>query len=216
MYKYVLFDLDGTIADTSEGVFNATDYMIKKQGYRELSIKEKRSILGPPLWLSFSKFWGIEGKELDRAIELYREYYAANGLKQMKVYDGTIQLFENLKNAGITLLVATSKPNHVTPQVLDYLDITKYFTYVASPNPENESDDKSSLILDALKHANCKDFSEAIMIGDRLYDINGANKAGIDSIGITYGFGSMEELVEHGATFIAHNTIEIERIIKKW
>ena len=215
MYKYVLFDLDGTIADTSEGVFNATDYMISKQGYRNISIEEKRSILGPPLWLSFGRFWNIKGNELDRAIELYREYYAINGLKQMKVYDGTIELFERLKKAGCILLVATSKPNHITPQVLDCLDIAKYFTYVASPNPENESTDKSVLILDALKNSNCTDKSKAIMIGDRLYDIDGANKAGVDSIGITYGFGSKQELVEHGATFIADSTEEIERIIKK-
>ena len=215
MYKYVLFDLDGTIADTSEGVFNATDYMIQKQGYRKLSIEEKRSILGPPLWLSFSRFWNISGAELDRAIELYREYYAKYGLVQMKVYDGTIELFENLKNAGISLFVATSKPNHVTPQVLDYLGVTKYFDYVASPNPENESTDKSVLILDCLKHANCTNKSEAIMVGDRLYDINGAVKSGIDSIGITYGFGSREELLSHGATYIADSTKEIERIIKK-
>lgn len=214
MYKYILFDLDGTLADTSEGVFNATDYMIKKQGYRKLSTAEKRSILGPPLWLSFGNFWNISGEELDTAIELYREYYAINGLKQCKTYDGMVELLESLQKQGKVLLVATSKPSHATPSVLKQLKVDKYFTYVACPAPENESTDKSVLIIDALKNAGCVDYKDAVMVGDRMYDIDGANKVGIDSIGVTFGFGKRQELLEHNATYIVDSAKEIEDIVK--
>ena len=214
MYKYVLFDLDGTLANTSPGVFKATDYMIDKLKLRPLTMDEKRSILGPPLWLSFNKFWGIEGKELEDAIELYREFYVSKGFTQNDPYPGNEELLSKLQKEGFILLVATSKPNHATPQVLDSLGYTKYFTYVACPAPENESTDKSVLIIEALTNAGCKNYSEAIMIGDRKFDILGARKAGVDSIGITYGFGSVEELKEAGATYICNSTKEIENIMR--
>ncbi|MDD7457213.1 MAG: HAD hydrolase-like protein, partial [Clostridia bacterium] len=150
-YDYVLFDLDGTLSDTSKGVFNATDYMIEKQGYRKLTASEKRSILGPPLWQSFSNFFGISGKELDRAVELYREYYHPKGCYENTMYDGIVEVLRDLKNKGVTLMVATSKPNNITPKVLDLFGISDLFSYVAAPNPEEESDDKSVLILKALE-----------------------------------------------------------------
>ncbi|MDY5264563.1 MAG: HAD hydrolase-like protein [Eubacteriales bacterium] len=212
-YDYVLFDLDGTLSDTSKGVFNATDYMIEKQGYRKLTASEKRSILGPPLWQSFSNFFGISGKELDRAVELYREYYHPKGCYENTMYDGIVEVLRDLKNKGVTLMVATSKPNNITPKVLDLFGISDLFSYVAAPNPEEESDDKSVLILKALEEVGVKDKSKAVMVGDRLFDILGAKKAGIDSIGVTYGFGTKEEHEKYGATYIVDNCYDIEKIV---
>lgn len=212
-YDYVLFDLDGTLSDTSRGVFNATDYMIEKLGYRKLSLEEKKSILGPPLWQTFSRFFNVTGEELDRAVELYREYYHKKGCYENKMYDGIVELLNKLKKMGVTLMVATSKPNNITPKVLKSFGISDLFSYVASPNPEDESDDKSVLILKALEEVGVKDKSRAVMVGDRLFDICGAKKSGIDSIGVTFGFGTREEHEKYGATYIVDNCSEIEKIV---
>lgn len=212
-YEYVLFDLDGTLSNTSPGVFNATDYMIKELGYRDLSMDEKRSILGPPLWQSFHNFFGIDGDELALAIEKYREYYHTKGCYENIEYEGMFDLLKDLKNRGVTLMVATSKPNNVTPQVLEGFGISELFDYVSSPNPEDESDDKSILIKDALNAVGCKDLSKALMVGDRLFDIKASNKVGIDSVGVAFGFGGVDELKEYNATYIVNSPKEILKIV---
>ena len=212
-YDYVLFDLDGTLSNTSKGVFNATDYMISKLRLRPLTEEEKRSILGPPLYQSFHKFFGLEKDDLENAVELYREYYHEKGCYENTMYDGIVELLFKLKKSGIKLMVATSKPNNITPKVLKSFGIYDLFDYIAAPDPKSESDDKSALISTALDAVNCSDKSKALMVGDRLYDIAAANKVGIDSLGVTFGFGSRDELSSYNATYIANNADEIEYVV---
>ena len=201
-YSCLLFDLDGTLADTSEGIFNGLKYMMTKLGLKELGEDVLYSFLGPPLSESLYKAYGLTGKESDEAISAYREYYSGEGLTIYRQYPGLCDTIARLSQAGITLFVATSKPTPFAETITEDMKISSCFKDIVGSNLDNTRINKTDVIryiLDA--YALEKD--ECLMIGDRYSDIFGARECGIDSLGVTYGFGSAGELKEAGATYLA-------------
>jgi phosphoglycolate phosphatase len=212
-YDYILFDLDGTLTDSSIGITNSVMYALKKYGIDVSDRKELYKFIGPPLEGSFEKYYGFSKKEAKRAVEYYREYYRDKGIFENVVYHGLEDLLKELEINSKILIVATSKPEVFAKQVLEYFDIAKYFTYIAGSNLDGTRVKKCEVIRYALKSSNIIDFSKTIMIGDRKHDIIGAKDVGISSIGVLFGYGSRDELEEAGADFIINTAEDIRKII---
>lgn len=215
MYKYVLFDLDGTLTDSQEGIINSIQYALSKYGIVENDVNILKKFLGPPLIDSFKKYFDFSDKQAEEAVLFYREYFNSKGIFENRVYNGIVTLLEKLKKQGIMLIVATSKPEPFTNKILRHFDLDKYFAFVAGSNLDNSRKDKDEIIKYVINQSNITDLSQAIMIGDRKHDIIGANKNGIDSIGVLYGYGDFQELTAAKASYIAKNTDEIYNILTK-
>lgn len=213
-YKYVLFDLDGTIINSGEGIKNGLTYALDKLNFP----KEKRPpynlFIGPPLSESFPQYLGFDKETCNTAIDYFREYYKKQGINECELYDGVEELFIKLLNMGLKLAVATSKPEiHAIP-ILERFKVAKYFEFIGgSTLDEVTRAKKADVILYTLKNIGVTDKAEVIMVGDRKYDVAGANQTGLDCIGVLYGFGDRKELLEAGAKYIAPSTDDVAKII---
>ncbi|MBQ8497428.1 MAG: HAD hydrolase-like protein [Clostridia bacterium] len=212
MYQYILLDLDGTLIDSEEGITKSASYALKKFGITE-EPGNLRHFIGPPLFQSFSVFYGFSEEESAKAVKYYREYFGETGVHLNRVYDGIGALLQKLHDAGKTLILATSKYEYYARQIMDELDFSKYFSFIAGSLKDGGRGTKAEVISYILEQMGITDLSSAVMIGDRKHDIEGAKTVGMDSIGVLYGFGDYEELSSHGATYIAGDAEEIFKII---
>ena len=212
-YDVVLFDLDGTLTDPGEGITNSVAHALKKYGITVEDRTELYKFIGPPLHESFEKYYGFSREESLTAVEYYREYYRDKGIYENKVYDGIEDLLKNLFENGKKVILATSKPEIFAREILRHFNLEKYFYYSAGANLDGSRTNKAEVIEYALREGGVTDKSYAVMVGDREHDIIGANKNGLDSIGVLFGYGNREELETAGATHIAATVKDIERII---
>ena len=204
MYQTILFDLDGTLTNSELGITNSVAYALGKYGIQVPDKKALRVFIGPPLQESFERFYGFSKEECLKAIDYYHEYFSEKGLYENEVYLGVPDLLASLKQAGKQLIVATSKPEEFSIQILKHFGLYDYFDFVAGATMDRKRSKKSDVIQYAL---------DTIMIGDREHDVLGAQAQKLDSIGVLYGFGSREELEEAGATYIAQEVGEIAAFI---
>lgn len=211
MYKYVLFDLDGTLTDSSPGITNSVAYALEKFGINDYNKQDLRKFIGPPLVNSFMEFYGFDEDKALLGVEYYREYFRDRGIFENSVYEGVVPMLEMLKGDGKIVVLATSKPEEFAIRILEHFGLAKYFDYVAGASMDGSLSKKSDVIGVAFERAGIgpDEKPEAIMVGDRRHDIEGAAINGIDSIGVLYGFGSLEELTAAGATYIAESPVSI-------
>ncbi len=212
MYDIILFDLDGTLSDSQPGIKKGIEYALSKYGIT-LEAEEIRKFLGPPIRDSFRDFCNFNDEQCEQAVEYYREYYGERGLFENELYPGMKELLDRLKNKGKRLLIATSKPEAYTYRIVEHFGITDYFEVIAGSTMDGSRNRKVDVIRYALDHAGVKDVSAAVMIGDRQYDILGANEVGMDSIGVLYGYGDYDELKNAGAVYLSETVEEIETYI---
>lgn len=212
-YEYILFDLDGTLTDPAAGITNSVLYALKKFGIEVDDRSELHKFIGPPLWDSFEKYYGFSKDEAKTAVEYYREYFREKGMFENLVYDKIEYLLKLLKDKGMILIVATSKPEVFARQILEHFGLAEYFTYIAGSNLDGTRVKKGEVIKFALESCGIMDLSKAIMVGDREHDIIGAKEAGIKSIGVLFGYGDRNELENAGADFIAETVSDIEKAI---
>lgn len=212
-YNVILFDLDGTLTDPGVGITNSVAHALAKYGISVEDRAELYKFIGPPLTESFEKFYGFSSEEAKQAVEYYREYYKVKGIYENSVYAGIEKLLETLNENGKTLIVATSKPEIFAKEVLRHFGLDKYFFYIAGGNLDGTRTVKAEVIDYALNAGGVADKSTVVMVGDREHDIIGANKNGVDSIGVLFGYGSREELEAAGASYIAETVEDIEKII---
>ncbi|SMC31316.1 phosphoglycolate phosphatase [Oscillospiraceae bacterium] len=212
MYDLVLFDLDGTLTQSEFGIFSSVQYALEKFGIHETDPKNLRRFIGPPLYVSFSEFYGLTGDDGELAVKYYREVYEKDGYKEAPVYDGIKDTLKALKAKGKRLMVVTSKPQEMADRVVENVGVAEFFDAVVGPGREMLSPSKTDLINKALKLAG-SDGKDAVMVGDRKFDIEGANGAGIDSVGVLYGYGSREELETAGSTYIVDTPAQILDVV---
>ncbi len=203
----ILFDLDGTLTDPMIGITKSVQYALKKYGIIEEDLWNLTKFIGPPLSHSFREFYGFSEEESHKAVEYYREYFAPTGKFENVVYDGIPEMLDTLKKAGFTLAVATSKPEVFAKDILEHFDLEKYFDFVGGALLNGRTD-KAEVITYVLENLKAQK-AEVIMIGDREHDIIGATKNGIDSIGVLYGYGDMEEHRKAGAGKIVETVEEL-------
>ena len=194
-----MFDFDGTLFDTSEGVFNSFDYALKALGEELPGRDFYHRLIGPPLMESFGQIFGFGEEKARLAMKKYREYYTPHGVNELKVYDGVPELLDSLYKAGKKLYVATSKPERYVHELLPRFGLDRYFTFAGGADLEETRVKKAEIIAYVLESGGIADKSDCVMIGDRHYDVDGAKAAGLDCIGITWGFGTAEELLGAGA-----------------
>lgn len=213
MYKYVLFDLDGTLTNPEIGITSSVMYALEKFNIKVEDRKELHPFIGPPLSYSFQTYYGLSEEESEQAITYYRERFSVKGLYENEVYAGVENLLQQLKESGKTLIIATSKPEEFTLKILEHFDLLKYFDYVAGATMDGSRGEKADVIRYAIEISGIGNKSEAIMIGDRKYDILGAKENGLNSMGVLFGFGDREELTEAGADYIVENVKDIARVL---
>ncbi|MBD5632431.1 MAG: HAD family hydrolase [Clostridia bacterium] len=202
-FKNVLFDLDGTLTDPFEGITNSIVYALRKFG---IEVEDKRALLpfiGPPLFNSFREIYGFSAADAEKAVKLYREYFAEKGIFENRVYEGVLTLLHNLEAEGKTLILATSKPEPFAEKIVKHFEIDRYLRHIAGATFNSERCEKPDVIRYALEKAQITELDETVMVGDRKYDILGAKANGIKSVGVLYGYGTKEELIGAGADYLA-------------
>lgn len=212
-YDVILFDLDGTLTDSSPGIINSIVYALKKYDIAVENTETLRKFLGPPLHESFKEFYGFDEDKSMEAVSFYREYFSTKGLLENRVYDGVPKLLKELRDNGEKIILATSKPQPFTDRIMKHFDLVKHFEFIAGSNMDGTRSKKADVIEYALQQCNVVDKSKVVMVGDRKHDIIGAKTVGIDSIGVEYGYGDYEELNSAGATYIAKTVDDLKNIL---
>lgn len=208
-YKYILFDLDGTLTDPKEGITKSVQYSLKKFNIliEDLDLLEK--FIGPPLKDAFKEYYNFSEEQSLQAIEYFREYFKEKGMLQNKVYEHIEDLLTRLKELGLILIVATSKPTVFATQILSHFNLDIYFDFIIGSNLDGTRCKKGQIISYIIDNCNITNVTEVVMVGDRKHDIIGAEENNVDSIGVTYGYGSKEELINANATYIVENVMNI-------
>lgn len=209
MYTTFLFDLDGTVTDPKKGIVNSVLYALEKVGIEELHVSELDSFIGPPIQRSFVERYNMNEGEVERAVFYFREYLKQRGLLENSVYEGIPNLLKQLKDTGNRLFIATSKPTIFARQVIEHFQLTNYFEDIIGSNLNGTRIKKEEIIAHILQQNEGLNKEEVVMIGDRKHDIIGANHNGIASIGVLYGYGSENELIEVSVTHIAKDIEEL-------
>lgn len=212
-YKYILFDLDGTLTDPKIGITKSVSYALVKMGIESPSLDELTKFIGPPLMVSFKEYYGMSEQEVDKAIEFFREYFKVNGMFENEVYEGIKDLLKELKKMKKTLLVATSKPTVFAIKIMEHFEIDTYFDLIVGSNLDGTRANKWEVIEEVISKYPEISSENAVMIGDRKHDIIGAIKVGLDSIGVEYGYGSYEELIDAGATYVVKDVLKLKSLL---
>ncbi len=211
-YETILFDLDGTLTDPGEGITNSVAYALNKFGIETPDKTQLYKFIGPPLIQSFREYFSFSEKDAAHAVKFYREYFKDKGIFENKVYDGIIPMLNVLSHTK-KLIIATSKPEIFAKRIADKFQLTGYFDFIAGSELDGTRINKDEVIKYALSSCNIPVSDKIIMAGDRKYDISGAKKTGIASIGVLYGYGTHEELLSAGADYIAETVKKLETLL---
>ncbi|RXJ04387.1 HAD family hydrolase [Anaerobacillus alkaliphilus] len=209
MYKVILFDLDGTLTDPKLGITKCVEYSLAKLGISEPNLDMLEKFIGPPLQESFAKIYGFDIETTNRAIEYYRERFREKGMYENEVYSGISSLLASLKNQEKIVVVATSKPTVFAEKILQHFCLDQYFDLIVGSNLDGTRTSKTDVIQYILEEYPEFEKHQFLMIGDREHDIIGANNTRIDSIAVTYGYGTFAELEVVKPTCIVKDVEEL-------
>ena len=206
MTKTILFDLDGTLTDSGEGIINCAILALEHYGLPIPDREEMRTFVGPPLHESFIRH-GVPEDKAEEAIAIYRSRYIPIGAFENTPYPGVRELLEALKRKGYILYVATSKPETTSVKILEHFDLAKYFNRICGASMDLSRNSKEA-VIEYLLHLNGRS-DNMVMVGDTKFDILGAKHHGIPAIGVSWGYGKTEEMEAAGAAAIAHSMEEL-------
>ena len=208
-FKYCLFDLDGTLTDPAIGITNSVMHALEKYDIHVGDRSELYPFIGPPLDYSFKTFYGFTDEQAVQAIKYYREYFSVTGLFENSVYEGIPEMLENLKEKGVKIALATSKPYEFSIKILKHFDLYKYFDFFGAATMDGRISKKEDVISNLLNEMGAPDKDEILMVGDRYHDIEGAKANGLKSAGVLWGYGSAEELEQAGADYVLASSSEL-------
>lgn len=191
--KHILFDLDGTIVRSDPGITRGVQKSLEHFGIYE-EPENLKKFVGPPLVESYTKLYGLSLLQYEKALDIFHEYYRSTGIFECELYEGIEEMLKVLSK-DYRLYIATSKPEREARRVIEHFGLNKYFTFVGGSDGDfnTKRSTKAAVIEYVLKSNNIEDKTAAIMVGDKIHDIVGADTVGLKSIGILYGYGSMEE-----------------------
>ncbi|HEM5470159.1 HAD family hydrolase [Streptococcus suis] len=212
MYQTILFDLDGTLTDSGQGILNSVAYALEKMGIEEPDTANLNRFIGPPLYESFSRFYQLSPEDTQSAVDAFRVYFKEKGMFENQLYPGIIPLLEELRTAGKTLVIATSKPEIFAKQILEHFGIAHYFDVIAGASLDSSRISKADVIGYAINQLEAFP-NNAVMIGDREHDIEGARRHQLPAIGVLYGYGSKQEFEKAGATMIVETIQDLKRVL---
>lgn len=216
MYKYLFFDLDGTLTDSQEGITKSVSYALINLGFEDIPFETRKKFIGPPLLESFMNYCGMDEDTAKEAVRIYRERYSDVGKFENRPYDGIPELLKELKEDNRVSVIASSKPTEFVIDILKKFEMYEYFDIISGADMAGLKASKEVVIEEALKELSLDEdgLKEVVMIGDRHYDIIGAKHFGLDSIGVGYGFAkSKEELIDAGATYYAETVEDLKNLL---
>ncbi len=214
MLKYVLFDLDGTLTESGPGIMNAAKIALNHFGIEENNVENLHKFVGPPLTESFGQRYGMNEADTQEAIAVFRKYYNVTGIYENSVFEGIQEMLQQLKSNGLLLSIASSKPRPMIDIVVDHFDIRKYFDVIVGCELDGTRSQKKEVVDEVIRlfgelSGDDAVLEHSIMVGDRMYDVNGARECGLECIGVTYGYGTRQELQEAGAAYIVDSVNEL-------
>ncbi len=211
-YSAVIFDLDGTVMDSGEGIVRSAEYALAKMGIDCGDRQKLFGFIGPPLEDGFRDIAGLDGEDAKTAVKYYRERYSVKGIEECTPYEGIPELLSDLKAKGVRLYIGSSKPELFVKQILQNHGLDTYFEYVAGATFDGSIGTKEEVLRYLLENIEI-DKASTLMIGDRYHDIEGAHAVGLKVAAVLYGFGSKEEFEEYGAEYIAADAADLLKII---
>lgn len=210
--KWVLFDLDGTLTDPYIGITNSVKYSLAKMNIPIDPNDDLKQYIGPPLAYSFSHF--AHAEDVDLAVKYYREYFRSKGIFENEMYEKTPYVLSELKKRGYKISLATSKPGEFATEILKHFNLYDYFDFFSANTLQETRPEKIDVISYALSE--CKiDPDNCIMVGDRKYDVSAAKELGVHAIGVSFGYGTKEELASNGADYVVDSFDELLEVITK-
>lgn len=210
MKKTILFDLDGTLTDSGEGIINCVIYALEKFGLPIPPRENLRYFVGPPLHESFVR-QGVPAERAEEAVAAYRERYVPTGMFENSPYPGVRELLETLKAEGHTLYVASSKPEWMCVDILKHFDLANYFAQICGATMDTSRTNKEAVIEYLIQENSRAD--NMIMVGDTKFDVLGAKAHGIPCIGVSWGYGSVAEMHEAGAVSVADTMEQLLKLL---
>jgi len=216
MYRYIFFDLDGTLTDSSEGVFNCLRYALEQMGAPIPPLETQRLFIGPPLMESFSTYCRFDEEMCAQAVTYFRKRYMETGKNEVSAVAGIAEALQHLKDAGKILTVTSSKLHNACCEVVEHLGLAPYFSIIAGSPSDYQLNTKEAVIRRVMKQLELSevDSHEILLVGDRKYDVLGAAAVGIDCLGVTFcGFAPEGELEEAGAIAVVSSPKEMVNYI---
>lgn len=210
-YSAVIFDFDGTICDTGEGILKSAKYALEAFGYDAPDYEELTCFIGPPLLITFQEKFGADAATADELVRKFRERYTNKGVFESKLYDGVKELLITLKKDNIKIGIASSKPQDYIETLLDHFGIKSYFDVICGVSFTADCESKASIIARCQKELDTAG-NLCLMVGDKKYDIEGAKANLIDSAGVLWGYGTKFEHIEAGAKFILEKVDDVEAV----
>ncbi len=212
--KKVLFDLDGTLVNSQEGITKGVQFALREyMGIEEQDLESLRCFIGPPLALMFDAKYHIPKEHIEPTISKYREYYDSIGMNECALYPGAQEILQHLREKGYIIALASSKPEENCQGILENLGVAHYFDYIVGATKTPERREKVLVLKEAFRRMGVTDLNEVVLIGDTKYDVLGAKAAGIDCVGVTFGFGTREELLESGAVAVFDTMAQVEEYL---
>lgn len=208
----IIFDLDGTLTDSGEGIIKSSAMVLDAYGLPVPSYEEMRVFVGPPLHETFRKF-GVPESECDKAVELYRTRYNTVGKFENFPYPGIREMLETLKTQGHRLFVATSKPERMSLEIMTHFDLARYFEIICGATEDRSRVEKSDVIAYLLRQA--EGAENCIMVGDTVFDVEGAAAHSIPTIGVAWGYGKAEDMKKAGAAAIAETPEHLLELLNR-
>lgn len=212
-YKYILFDLDGTLTDPYEGITRSVQYALDHFGIKDVPQPELKKFIGPPLKASFMEYYGFDDAKAELAVEKYRERFRDTGIFENEIYDGVEHMLGTLKDRGLVLAIASSKPTEFVERILKHFHIYDYFANITGSFMDGRRTDKYEVIMAAMEALAVADTAQVLMVGDRHHDVDGAVRAGVDCVGAAFGYGGRAELEQAGATAVVDCVAALEQFI---
>lgn len=212
-FNAVIFDFDGTVADTGKGIFGSIRYALNACSLPQLDEKSLRTFIGPPLHDSFKRECGADDEMCVKLVAKYRENYAVKGIFEFELYPGMEELLKKLKAEGIVTGIASSKPEDFINIILNNTRLNKYFDFNSGSDPRYVESDKTEIVKKCIRKMKLPENSKILMVGDRFYDIVGAHNAGIECAAVLFGYGNPEEFKKYKVEYIVKDVNELKNII---
>ncbi len=213
-YQYLLFDLDGTLTDSQEGIINSIRYALGKLGITENDEDKLLTFIGPPFVNSLREHYGFDESRIGTAVTTYREYFTSKGIYENRLYPGVAEMLGRVRESGKNLVLATSKPEVYALRILELFGIREYFGIVSGSSLDGSISVKSDIIRRVFEQTGDEHREKSIMIGDRKHDILGARENGIDSVGVLYGYGKPEEITAALPTYTVRSVAELTELFQ--
>ena len=213
-WNTILFDLDGTLTDPAEGITKAVEAALNHYGITVADRAALHKFIGPPLDESFPEFYGFDAARTAEATEVFRAYFDRQGWRENIPYPGEEVMLRGLRATGKRLLVATSKPEVFALRIMEHFGLAQYFDHICgAPMDNQEGAKKAAVIRGALRRAGVEDLSTAVMVGDRRHDIDGARQAGLEAVGVLWGYGDLQELEASHPVHIVESFDGLKRVL---